>query len=74
MPSSQGQKTLFSDLLVFHAPPELLEQVMVAAKRDDRLRRSFTAARNNSGLSQAKCDQIDNFLEAQLPDARRPKR
>ncbi len=64
-----------SDLasLIFHAPSELLEQVLVAAKRNDRLRRSLAAARYYSGLSQAKCDQIDNFLQAPLPSARRPK-
>lgn len=60
--------------LIFHAPLELLEQVLVAAKRNDRLRRSLATARYYSGLSQAKCDQIDNFLQAPLPGARRPKR
>lgn len=60
--------------LIFHASPDLLEQVLKAARRNNRLRRCLSAARYYSGLSKDKCDRIDAVLKAPFPAARRPRR
>jgi hypothetical protein len=50
--------------LLFHASPQLLDGILKAARRDNRMRRCLAAARYYSGLSQEKCDKIDAVLQA----------
>ena len=60
--------------ILFRASPDVLEQVLTAARRSNRLRRCLSAARYYSGLSKDKCDRIDAVLKAPFPAARRPER
>jgi hypothetical protein len=59
---------------LFHASRESIDKLLKLANRDYRLMRCLSAARYYSGLSKAKCDQIDALLRAPFPAAARPKR
>ncbi len=67
-----GRNELASFL--FHASPDLLDEVLKAARRNNRIRRCLSAARYYSGLGKDKCDRIDEVLQAPFPAARRPRR
>lgn len=61
--------------LLIHARGQLFDSILKRAKRDNRLRRSLSAARYYSGLSDDKCEKIDAVLEAPFPAAiRKPRR
>lgn len=62
-----------SDLasVVFHASPELLDDILRQAMRDNRLRQCLAAARYYSGLGQDTCERIDAVLRTPFPAARR---
>jgi hypothetical protein len=59
--------------LLLHHGPQVLDDVLKLARRDNRMRRCLSAARYYSGLSAATCDKIDAVLRAPFPAAARPK-
>lgn len=49
--------------LLHQASADLVDKIVKAAKRDDRLRRCLAAARYYSGLSHDTCARIDTVLK-----------
>ena len=68
--TSLGQDRLAS---LLHRAPQVLDDVLKLAKRDNRMRRCLSAARYYSGLSAATCEKIDAVLRAPFPAAAKPK-
>jgi len=60
--------------LLFHASPQVLDQVLKMARRDNRMRRCLSAARYYSGLKKETCDKIDAVLQTPFPGAKQRRR
>jgi len=62
-------RTQLASLLLHHST--ILDKVIKAAKRDNRMRRCLSAARYYTGQSEQTCAKIDAFLKAPFPMADR---